>query len=197
MENSAKEKLINAAIELFALEGYGSTSIRQIAQKAGVNSSLISYYFKGKQGLYNTALENQFDTVLNFVKKASSEKLDPEDVIKEYANTIAQLNKKSPLVAKIIFRELLEPSQSFKKIINEKIGLLLNILSDAIEEGINRKIFRNDIDTHYIVLMVAGIVNFYFFSRPIRSEIIAENKMVDEIYIEKAINVLLKGIKNP
>ena len=196
MENPTREKLINAAIELFALEGYSATSIRQITKRAGVNSSLISYYFNGKQGLYRATLENQFDSVLQFIKKTSTENLSPENIIKEYAYTIEKINRKSPLFSKIIFREILEPSKALNEIIAKRIKSLFDILSQAIQEGINKKIFRDDIDIHYIVLMIAGIINFYFLARPIRTELIAENEMIDEVYLEKALNVLLNGIKH-
>ena len=43
--------LVNAALKLFADQGYSATSTRQIAAAAGVNISLISYYFGGKAGL--------------------------------------------------------------------------------------------------------------------------------------------------
>lgn len=47
-----REALIQAALTCFAKYGYEATSIRLVASMAGKNSSLISYYFKGKEGLY-------------------------------------------------------------------------------------------------------------------------------------------------
>ena len=196
MQNSAKEKLISAAIKLFSSEGYGAVSIRQIAKQAGVNSSLISYYFNGKQGLYNATLENQLDSILQFTQKTTSENLSPEDIIKEYAYTIAAINKKSPFFIKILFREFLEPSDAFDNIITEKIKNLFDILSKAIKKGINEKIFRDDLEMNYTVLMIAGIINFYFFGTPVRTKI-TNDKLIDEIYLDKALNVIFHGIKNP
>jgi len=47
-----RDALIKAALTCFATHGYDATSIRLVASKAGKNSSLISYYFKSKEGLY-------------------------------------------------------------------------------------------------------------------------------------------------
>nr|WP_275976198.1 CerR family C-terminal domain-containing protein [Geothrix oryzisoli] len=44
--------MLEAALACFAKYGYDATSIRLVASMAGKNSSLISYYFKGKEGLY-------------------------------------------------------------------------------------------------------------------------------------------------
>lgn len=48
----SREALIEAALACFSKYGYDATSIRLVASMAGKNSSLISYYFKGKEGLY-------------------------------------------------------------------------------------------------------------------------------------------------
>ncbi|MCH2534942.1 MAG: TetR family transcriptional regulator [Bdellovibrionales bacterium] len=54
---TAREDLMKAARHQFALKGLSGTSIRNIASAASINSSMISYYFKGKQGLYIECLK--------------------------------------------------------------------------------------------------------------------------------------------
>ena len=51
----ASERLLSAALQLFAEKGFANTSIRDLAQKAQVNVSAVSYYFKDKVGLYKAA----------------------------------------------------------------------------------------------------------------------------------------------
>lgn len=51
----ASERLLSAALQLFAEKGFSNTSIRDLAQKAQVNVSAVSYYFKDKVGLYKAA----------------------------------------------------------------------------------------------------------------------------------------------
>jgi AcrR family transcriptional regulator len=52
------EALTQAAIHLFAEHGFDGTSVKQIADRAGVNVSLVSYHFGGKEGLLKTCMEN-------------------------------------------------------------------------------------------------------------------------------------------
>ena len=47
----SREKLLVAALHLFASRGVDSVSVRDIAHAAGVNSALVGYYFRGKDGL--------------------------------------------------------------------------------------------------------------------------------------------------
>ena len=61
-ENGTRLALIKAAKVLFAKQGLRGTSIRDIAQYAGINSSMISYYFGGKEGLYKECLQEINET---------------------------------------------------------------------------------------------------------------------------------------
>jgi len=47
-----KERILDAAVEVFSAKGYAGARVAEIADRAGVNKQLISYYFGGKQGLY-------------------------------------------------------------------------------------------------------------------------------------------------
>ncbi len=47
----SREKLLAAALHLFATHGVDSVTVRDIANTAGVNSALVGYYFRGKEGL--------------------------------------------------------------------------------------------------------------------------------------------------
>jgi AcrR family transcriptional regulator len=47
----SREKLLAAALHLFATDGVDRVSVRDIANAAGVNSALVGYYFRGKDGL--------------------------------------------------------------------------------------------------------------------------------------------------
>ena len=51
-EERARERLLLAALRLFAEQGYAKTSIRQIGLAANVNVAAVSYYFGNKAGLY-------------------------------------------------------------------------------------------------------------------------------------------------
>lgn len=56
MSEQTKTTIKDAAISLFYAKGFHGTSIRDIARKAGVNPALISYYFGGKQALFESLL---------------------------------------------------------------------------------------------------------------------------------------------
>ena len=52
MEHSTDQKILFTAEKLFAEKGFYATSTRDIAKSAGVNVSMISYYFGSKEKLF-------------------------------------------------------------------------------------------------------------------------------------------------
>ncbi|MAV91302.1 MAG: hypothetical protein CL676_07755 [Bdellovibrionaceae bacterium] len=66
-KESAPDLLLKAAKPLFATKGLSGTGIREISKAAHLNSSLISYYFHGKEGLYRACME---DIAKDFLKMA-------------------------------------------------------------------------------------------------------------------------------
>ncbi|WP_213814865.1 TetR/AcrR family transcriptional regulator [Glaciihabitans sp. dw_435] len=62
--DATRSLLLQSARRRFALEGYGSTTVRDIARDAGVNVALINRYFESKEGLFEACLAHaaeQFD----------------------------------------------------------------------------------------------------------------------------------------
>lgn len=60
-----KLKIMSAALELFAEEGFHATSISQIATKAKISKGLMYNYFKSKEDLLNEIIDNGFGKMIN------------------------------------------------------------------------------------------------------------------------------------
>jgi AcrR family transcriptional regulator len=56
----SKKKIVTAAFKLIAKHGYESTSISQIAKKAGVSKGLVYNYFESKEELLETMVHDSF-----------------------------------------------------------------------------------------------------------------------------------------
>lgn len=195
MERDSKTKLIDAAIVLFANDGFDKVSIRKIAEMANVNSALISYYFKGKRGLYLTAVDKQSDDLLTFIESVKNSKLTPPEIITLYATTMLHLHLKNPYLIKIIYREFLGPSIFLDMFLRNKIHALFTILCTCIKNGIDNQYFRQDIQVEQTVVLLIGIVNFYFIAQPIRAKVLKQKDYTSERYMEQALKIFLAGIK--
>ncbi len=71
-ETEARERIINAAKELFSKNGYDATRVSDIASAASVNKALIYYYFKSKEDILDfmiySLLENAMSFTMDFIQ---------------------------------------------------------------------------------------------------------------------------------
>jgi AcrR family transcriptional regulator len=70
------DRILAAARSLFATNGYGSTSLRRIAESAGVDAALVSYYFKNKVGLLDAVLTVPADYLAGVAGKIAETPLE-------------------------------------------------------------------------------------------------------------------------
>lgn len=95
-ENS-KQRILNAATKLFAAQGYEGTSIRQICKEADANICMISYFWGGKQELYNGIIEDLIEKQTEYAKTFIDFNLDPASLDKK-----SQINILMTVIDKII-----------------------------------------------------------------------------------------------
>lgn len=62
--HATRLRLQEAAVLCFAAHGYEGTGIREISARAGINSSLVTYHFGGKAGLYRSVVRHIFQGAL-------------------------------------------------------------------------------------------------------------------------------------
>ncbi len=90
-DENSKQRILNVAIKLFAQQGFDGTSIRQICKEAQANICMISYFWGGKQELYNGIIEDLIDRQTEFTKTFLDFNLSPSDLDKN--SQIKLLNK--------------------------------------------------------------------------------------------------------
>lgn len=69
---SGRERLLETAVRLFSRDGFDGTSIRAVADEAGVAWSLVRFYFKSKEGLREATEKYVMSSYLARVRAASS-----------------------------------------------------------------------------------------------------------------------------
>lgn len=89
-----KENILKAALDLFAQEGFKSTSTSKVATKAGVSEGLIFRHFGNKDGLLAAILEEGHDR-LKFLFSDIITENDPQEVINKTLNIARQIAQDS------------------------------------------------------------------------------------------------------
>lgn len=195
MDKDAKEKLLAAAVPLFAEKGFAAVSIREVAEAAGVNSALISYYFGGKSGLYEAVLNEQFSVITVFLQSLGAQPLTPPEKIRGYAKAVARAHQREPHLIYLWFREMAEPSSPFRHIIVEKIAMAAQFLRETLLEGVRLGLFRADVSPEYAVIGLAGMMNFFFAARPALSQMMPHMLLENEQYVETMAELFLHSLE--
>lgn len=106
--NTSKQKVLQAAASLFYQKGFHGASVRDIAEDANVNVSLISYYFKSKQGLLEYAITDYYEMYLIEMETTIKESagLSPLDQLKKLVHAIIQYKQNYHQLSCFIYREL-------------------------------------------------------------------------------------------
>ncbi|NLP42006.1 MAG: TetR/AcrR family transcriptional regulator [Veillonellaceae bacterium] len=193
----SRERLLEIAAGLFARKGYAAVSIREIALAAGVNSALISYYFNGKQGLYQAVLEIEISLVLAMLDRLKQTNPDPCTFLRGYAVGLAELHIERPSLLRLISAELTNPTECFESVVRPRIRKIADDITAAIVQGIAAGIFREDINPLLAALQLAGTVNFFFLVSPLANAFLASDgsHRHSRQYIVQAMEVFLSGIR--
>lgn len=156
MEDS-RSKILNASAKLFVKNGYDGTSVRQIAQDAGVNLAMISYYFKSKEGVLVYLITETSRQLREKTEHIQSLDLEPRERVTKLFLTITDHFVEHGLVSYVFGTEL---SLNRNKNI---VDLILSILTKNQEY--TYKCIRDckpDIDEticRMIPIMILGMVN--------------------------------------
>lgn len=95
-----RQALLDAARHEFADKGFAGARIGEIAERAGVNKQLISYYFGGKQGLYDTLVEQWLER--------EREMTDPDIPLEELVCRYLAVAHEQPELQRLFVRENLD-----------------------------------------------------------------------------------------
>ena len=191
----AKEKLLAAGTKLFAEKGFAGISIRQIADEAGVNSAMISYYFGGKEGLYEAVITVQYERLLGKFEEIAALPAPVQEKLHMYAEVIRRNHMEDqPLMARLVQGELSSPTACMEKVIRKYTARIAKLVSGILREGIQAGQLRQDIDPLFAALALAGMLNIFFILREVTKSVVPVFADCDAEFVEAAMKIYLKGM---
>ncbi len=133
---ASTQRIVDAALELFAIQGYHTTSIENIAKKAGVAKGLIYNYFKSKDELLDAVIfhdTSEFEGILSHLEK----ELAPVERIRALMEHTFEMIETRPEYWKFYWSMILHPKlpeptkEKMEAFLTEYITLVTKLLKDA------------------------------------------------------------------
>jgi len=143
-----REKILETAMRLFSTQGYGNTSLSQVAKEAQVSKALIFWHFENKDQLFRTALQKTLEPyIINILDdlEGLSELDQIRRLIDEYYAFVSQNMYSVKFVLGLILRDEKHPDDVVGHM-NELQRVYVNLLADIMESGRQKGTFRSTID---------------------------------------------------
>ena len=189
----SRASILQAAAHEFAAHGVAGARTDAIAREARVNKALLYYYFKDKETLYGSVLDDAFSGLKDAVFEVLDSQLPPREKIMAYAGAYFDFIASNQLYPRLMQREMMRAreghSPHIDKVIKVYIQPIFARVSEVLREGIAKGEFRAVNPVHFVPSMVAMIV-FYFSSAPMMQKIVGFNPLTPERIAERRAAVL-------
>lgn len=116
-ENPTRDKILKIAEELFIEKGFDGVSVKDISSRTGVAKALVFYYFKTKQELFDTVLEDYYVRQTKELMGALGDGGTPRERILASAGAYMDFIERNPGYARLIQREVCSRSSNLEKIL--------------------------------------------------------------------------------
>lgn len=184
--HETRQRLLEAAGEVFAEKGFRSATVREICRRAGANVAAVNYHFGDKERLYIAVLNFTFSVAnQNYpLDPCGEEGAGPEARLQAFVSAYLQrlLDCNGRVWhGKLIARELFEPTPALSVIVDEMVHPLLSLLIDIVRDFLGTAADAETVKLH--ARSILGQCLFYFYTRSL-IELMNPNLIFDREQIE-------------
>jgi TetR/AcrR family fatty acid metabolism transcriptional regulator len=154
-----RERILRAAIDVFAQNGYFNAKVSEIARAAGVADGTIYLYFDGKEDLLTSIFRDHTRNYLQSLERALANVNRPEEririAIRHHLETLGR-DRALAIVAQVELRHSLK----FMALLShQEVGDYLNILRKIVEQGQAEGVFRRTLHPQLVAKAVFGVLD--------------------------------------
>jgi len=159
--NKAADKrraILDAAVKVFARQGFHACRVADIADEANVAYGLVYHYFPSKDEILNTLFLERWQVMLQTIREVDAQKIGVREKLVAIASFIVDSYAHDPDLMKVIIVEVTRAANSFGQThlgqIREAYRLLGEIVSKAQQDGL----FKADIDAQFAAMAFYGVI---------------------------------------
>lgn len=162
MEFSDKQiQIIQTAEVLFAERGFDGTSVRDIADEAGINVAMISYYFGSKEKLMEALFELRVGTIQSRVESLlKDDSLTPIEkvnmLIDEHIDRVMETQCFSKIMIGI---QVTSNNPAILKVANDVKVRMAKLVNEIIKDGQKKGLFKKKVDVVLMLNTMVGTTN--------------------------------------
>jgi TetR/AcrR family fatty acid metabolism transcriptional regulator len=153
-----RRAILDAAIVVFARQGFHSARVSDVAAEAGVAYGLVYHYFDSKDQMLNELFSERWALLLDASQQMQRSDASPREKLAGVSSFIIESYRHEPELMKVIIVEVTRAANSFGRThlqeIRRAYDLIAEIVSDAQEAGE----FRDDVDPNFAAMLFYGAI---------------------------------------
>jgi AcrR family transcriptional regulator len=153
-----RRNILDAAVRVFARQGFHSTRVADIADEAGVAYGLVYHYFDSKDDVLNELFTERWSLLLAAIEEADGGDEPPRSKLEAVAAFIVDSYRHDPELMKVIIVEVTRAANSFGRTHLAEIRRAYDSITKIVAEGQEAGDFRRDIDPAFASLSFYGAI---------------------------------------
>jgi AcrR family transcriptional regulator len=188
-EEIRKEKkhlIMDAALELFANNGYTSTSISQIAEKANISKGLMYNYFSSKEELLQSILDSLSDEIIEMIDPNHDDQITEEEAL-QFFDLFFEMLKKRHEQIKLYYQISVQPQVvgfMREKKVNPNVIKQQQLIFDFM-------LRRSNIDPMFGIINISSLIKGFSLQYVFAPEMFPDDLL--ENYKEYLKNTLIRN----
>jgi TetR/AcrR family transcriptional regulator, fatty acid metabolism regulator protein len=150
--------ILDAAVRVFARQGFHSTRVSDIADEAGVAYGLVYHYFNSKDEVLNELFIERWSLLLAAIEEVDRIGSGPREKLGTVAGFIFDSYRHDPELMKVIIVEVTRAANSFGQTHLEEIRRAYEGIAKIVAEGQEGGAFRGDVEPMFASMAFYGAV---------------------------------------
>jgi TetR/AcrR family transcriptional regulator, fatty acid metabolism regulator protein len=150
--------ILNAAVRVFARQGFHACRVSDIADEAGVAYGLVYHYFASKDEVLDTLFLERWNVMLELIRDVDTQPLPVREKLGAIASFIVDSYRHDPDLMKVIIVEVTRAANSFGQThlaqIREAYELIGEIVTKAQADGV----FKTEIEAQFAAMAFYGAI---------------------------------------
>jgi len=153
-----RRAILDAAVRVFARQGYHATRVSDIADEAGVAYGLVYHYFRSKEAVMNELFSERWSLLLAAGEQVMANEDPPRKKLSAIAGFIIDSYRHDPELMKVIIIEVTRAANSFGRTHLPEIRQAYDQVARIVADGQRDGVFRADIDPDFVGMSFYGAI---------------------------------------
>ena len=150
--------ILDAAVRVFARQGFHTCRVSDIADEAGVAYGLVYHYFRSKDEVLDTLFLERWNVMLEAIREVDTQDITAKRKLEAIAGFIVDSYRHDPDLMKVIIVEVTRAANSFGQTHLAKITEAYDLIGGVVEKAQTSGEFRKDIPPQFAAMAFYGAI---------------------------------------